>query len=255
MLQMLRVKNLALVESVMVEFQPGLNVITGETGAGKSVLLGALGLLLGDRADKSIIRTGEEQCGAEAVFHLADSSAVDEVLARHGLEPCDDGELIIRRIIASSGASKNFVNSAPSTLQVLKEVGERLVDMHGPHDHQSLLSPEFQLGILDAFGRLWESREAYERVYEEYRALEARRRELDRDGQDVAREIEMLAFQVKEVEQAALIEGEDDTVAQEQVKAANAQRIQELAGGVRNALSVWRDAQSVVAHQSAPEPS
>ena len=116
MLQSLRVKNLALVDQAEVEFQPGLNVITGETGAGKSILVGALGLLLGQRADRSVIRTGEAACSVEALFHLPESGAVDRVLEAAGLPACEENHLLLRRVVRDAGNSQNFINGAGATL-------------------------------------------------------------------------------------------------------------------------------------------
>lgn len=238
MLTTLRVKNLALVESIKVEFQPGLNVVTGETGAGKSILIGALNLLLGDRADHSLIRAGEDACGAEAAFHLADSSAVDSVLEPFGLAPCENGQLIIRRIIRSSGATQNIVNDSPVTLQVLKAIGELLVDMHGPHDHQSLLSPEFQVDLLDAFGHLWDERSAYEDVFRTIQGLEEQRAALANiGGEDVAAQIDLLGYRVKEIEEGAPVEGEEQAVEEEHKLVGNAANVLEQAGAALNALS------------------
>ncbi|MFH0953213.1 MAG: DNA repair protein RecN [Verrucomicrobiota bacterium] len=237
MLTALRVKNLAIVEHVRVEFGAGLNVITGETGAGKSILVGALNLLLGERADHSLIRAGEDACGAEASFQLADSSAVDAVLEEHGLSPCDDGQLILRRIIRASGSSQNLINDTPVTLQVLSRVGELLVDMHGPHDHQSLLSTEFQMDLLDAFGHLWDERSAYEEAFRAWQALEARRAALNAYGENVAEQIDLLQYRVKEIEEAAPVEGEEEKIEQEHRLVGNAHRILELSQGILNALS------------------
>ena len=237
MLQTLRVRNLALVEDVTVEFQPGLNVITGETGAGKSVIIGALGLLLGERADKGLIRTGADQCLAEAVFQLSDSGSVDAILDEVGMPPCEGGQLLVRRTLSTNGTGKNFINDSSTTLQVLKRVGEHLVDMHGPYDHQSLLNTEFQLDILDAFGHLWDARGAYEKLYGEYRQLQLQRKELEGSNeQEVAQQVELLSFQVKEIQDLAPVENEDEAIAKEQVQVANAQRILELAGGIQSAL-------------------
>jgi DNA repair protein RecN (Recombination protein N) len=237
MLQTLRVRNLALVEDIVVEFQQGLNVITGETGAGKSVLIGALGLLLGERADKSLIRAGADQCVAEAVFLLKDSSEVDAVLEDVGLPCCDEGQLVIRRTLTMTGSGKNLVNDSATTIQVLKRIGELLVDMHGPYDHQSLLNTDFQLDILDAFGHLWEARGAYETLYGKLRELVGQRKELEgASDQDVAQQLEMLFYQKKEIDDAAPVEGEDEAIIKEQTQVANAQRIIELTDGVRNAL-------------------
>jgi DNA repair protein RecN (Recombination protein N) len=237
MLQTLRVKNLALVENAVVDFQPGLNMITGETGAGKSILIGALGLLLGDRADKTLIRSGEDQCGAEALFALADPAAINRLLKDHGIEPCTDGQLIVRRLVAASGVSRNYINGAPATLQLVKILGDLLVDMHGPHDHQSLLSQEFQLELLDAFGRLAAAREAYAAAYAAFGELQTRRKALEGDAGDVARQIDFLRFQCRELEAAKLDEQEDAAIEQEHAVAANTQRIRELAAGIQAALA------------------
>jgi DNA repair protein RecN (Recombination protein N) len=235
MLTTLRVKNLALVESVRVDFQPGLNVITGETGAGKSILVGALNLLLGDRADRDLIRAGEDACGAEACFRLADTSAVDEILESSGLDPCEDGQLILRRIVRASGASQATLNDSPVTLQVLKRIGELLVDMHGPHDHQSLLHPEFQTDLLDAFGHSWDLRAAYEEAHARLQQLDERVRELERDGA-TAEQMDMLTYRITEIEQAAPVEGEETKVIEEHQLLGNAQRVLELGGTAVNAM-------------------
>ena len=236
MLVALRVKNLALVEQVRLDFEPGLNVITGETGAGKSILMGALHLLLGDRADKKYIRAGADACGAEAVFKLADPASLNEMLEGLGVAPCEDGQLIIRRIVKAAGGGQSLINDSPVTLQGLKQVGEQLVDMHGPYDHQSLLSPAFQLEVLDAYGHLAEAGQAYQAVFREISALEAERNELQGGDQDVAGQIEMLAFRVKEIEDVAPVEGEDEAVAQEHLTVSHAQRIIELGEGLRSGL-------------------
>jgi len=237
MLQTLRIKNLALVENLTVDFEPGLNMITGETGAGKSVLIGALGLLLGGRADKTLIRTGEEQCGAEALFNLDRPASVNALLAENGLDPCPEGQLILRRIINAAGGSRNFINGSPVTLQVLKALGDQLVDMHGPHDHQSLLSPDFQLQLLDAFGQCAAAADSYRREYDAWLALLAQRRALEGDTGQIEREIDLLRFQCQEIESAALVEGEETEIEAEHRRVANARKIIELSDGIRRALT------------------
>ena len=232
MLTSLRVKNLALVDNIRVEFKPGLNVITGETGAGKSIIIGALNLLLGDRADKGLIRSGEDACGAEAFFTLKDSSAIDEILEEFSLDPCEDGQLIIRRIVKTSGSTQNMVNDSPVTLQVLKRIGELLVDLHGPHDHQSLLSPEFQLDLLDAFGHLWTIRESYEHAYRELCELQQHKVELSGPEDGLAEQIDLLSYRAKEIEDAAPVEGEEEKIEQEHQIIGHAQRILELGNGI-----------------------
>jgi len=236
MLRTLSVKNLALVEQVSLELRPGLNMITGETGAGKSILVGALGLLLGERADKTMIRAGADACSAEAVFDLADSTDVDRVLETIGVEPCRDGELIIRRVI-KSGGGQALVNDHAVTLQVLKRIGDCLVDMHGPHDHQSLLKPEAQLAILDAFGRLQAAAGAFKQVYDEMRVLEKRREALAMDEEDVMERIDGLRYRVQDIRDARLAPDEEERLTEEHRRAAHAQQILELSSSIGNALT------------------
>ncbi len=228
MLTLLRVKNLALVEEATVAFEPGLNIITGETGAGKSILIGALYLLLGERADTSAIRAGETQCVVEATFQLAEPQAVNEILTDAGLEPCDHGLLILRRTVKAAGGGQAFVNDAPVTLPLLKRLGAHLVDLHGPHDHQSLFQPASQLDILDSFARADAERAAYAAAFARRQALLARREELAGDRGDLDAQIALYAHQVREIEEAAPVEGEEDEVRAEQQTAGHAQRILEL---------------------------
>lgn len=153
MLTTLRIKNLALVADLTLELRPGCNVITGETGAGKSIIIGALNLVLGERADRTLIRAGADSCAVEAVFDTAKlRGPLASLLEEHGLEPCEENQLVLKRIFTAAGANRQFVNGSPTTLATLAVIGEGLVDMHGPHDHQSLLHPAKQLAILDAFG-------------------------------------------------------------------------------------------------------
>lgn len=237
MLSRLTIRNLALVDRVSVEFQDGLNVITGETGAGKSLLIGALRLLLGERADRSMIRTGERSCGIEAVFELADAADVDAVLDEYGLPPCEDGRLLIRRSIRESG-SKNLVNDSPVTLPVLKTLGDVLVDMHGPYDHQSLLNPSAQLDILDAFGRLEAERTAYREHYDVFQTLEKQLAELSSlDDAALEEQIDLLAYRVNEVEEADISAENEAAVMQEHEQMANAQNILEEAQTAVGALT------------------
>ena len=152
MLSLLKIQNLALVEKLEWQLDGGLVGVTGETGAGKSVIVGALKLVLGERADKGLIRTGESSCTVEAVFYLNETTLcrVNEILEDAGVEPCEEDMLIIKRVVGQS-SNKQFVNNSPATLAVLKALGEEVVDLHGPHDHQSLLSVDRQLSMLDAY--------------------------------------------------------------------------------------------------------
>jgi DNA repair protein RecN (Recombination protein N) len=232
MLQSLRIRNLAIVEDLRVEFGDNLNVITGETGAGKSVMIGALNLILGDRADKSLIRFGADQCSVEAVFAVPAPAVLEEL----GI-PDNDGSLIIRRIITAAGTGKCFVNDSPATAQALKRIGDALVDMHGPHDHQSLFSREFQLDLLDAFGGHATPRQAYADSYRHWQQLQSDRVALAEDGRDPAQEIEFLSFQVREIQDAKLTELDEEELQREHTRVANAQRILELTGAIHAALT------------------
>jgi len=233
----LNVRNLALAEDVRVEFGPGLNIVTGETGAGKSILLGALALLLGERADRGAIRTGAEQGLAEAVFELAAPEEVNALLTELGLPPCEDGQLLLRRVVKAGGAGQQTVNDAPVTLQALKRLGELLVDMHGPHDHQSLLRNEAQLDILDAFAHLAEARAPCADAHAAARATEARRAELLAGGDDIEAQMDLLAYRIKEIEDAQPAEGEEEKIRAEHEVIGHAQRIVELANPVVGALT------------------
>ncbi len=252
MLVTLKVKNFAIVDNIKVDLSAGLNVITGETGAGKSILAGALGLVLGERADKSMIRSGENRCGVEAVFSLADSSEVDGILEDLGLDPCEEGNLVIRRIVAGEGSGRNLLNDSPVTVQTLKRIGDLLVDMHGPHDHQSLLTRENQIDLLDSYGHLWEYRTAYEDSYNRMQQLSGRIAELDCDEEQVAEQINFLLFQAKEIEDADLSE-EDENLDEEHSVAANANRIIELANTINEVLAESENSafQAMVTAQNA----
>src|SRR5438045_2266843 len=167
---LLRIKNLALVEELEWPMTPGFVAVTGETGAGKSIVIGALQLLLGERADKSLIRTGADLCTVEAVFGGAELQKLNPKLAEAGIEPCED-DLILKRTLSSTGTNRQFINGSPTTLSVLKNLGDDLVDLHGPHDHQSLLSPETQLRLLDSFARVGPQLEEYRKYYRQLQTL------------------------------------------------------------------------------------
>src|SRR5204862_7380187 len=140
LLSHLRIKNLALVEELECSMNSGFIAVTGETGAGKSIIIGALHLLLGERTDKSLIRTGTESCTVEAIFEGAELAQLTSLLHESGVES-NEGELIVKRSFSTAGTNRQFINGSPTTLGVLKSLGDELVDLHGPHDHQSLLSP------------------------------------------------------------------------------------------------------------------
>ncbi|HUA68351.1 MAG TPA: DNA repair protein RecN [Candidatus Saccharimonadales bacterium] len=238
MLTTLRIKNLALVTDLTLELQPGCNVITGETGAGKSIIIGALNLVLGERADRTLIRSGEEGCSVEAVFDVAQLRApLKKFLEENGLEPCEDGQLVLKRTFSLNGANRQFINGSPTPLSTLATIGEWLVDIHGPHDHQSLLHPAKQLLILDAFGRLEKQRETFGRLAHRRAALAAEKSALIVDEKTYAQQLDLLRFQVQETNIAQLQPGEDERVEQEFNRASNAARLLQLSQAAVDTLS------------------
>lgn len=237
MLSVLKIRNLALVEDVTWELAEGLVGVTGETGAGKSIIVGALKLILGERADRSLIRTGQEACTVEASFHLNDARSVNAVLEEAGLEPCQDGELIVKRTMSASGANKQFVNCSPVTIQVLKSLGEFLVDLHGPHDHQSLNSRERQIEMLDKFAGIEEHLTQYESAWKEWRAAATELDELENSERASSQQIDMLKFQANEIASANLKVGEEEEIESKHRIAANGARLAELCGAITCRLS------------------
>ncbi|MBM3839291.1 MAG: DNA repair protein RecN [Verrucomicrobia bacterium] len=238
MLATLRIKNLALVADMTVDFNAGYNVITGETGAGKSILIGALNLVLGERADRTLIRSGAEGCSVEAVFQVARmQTLLQPFLENHGLEPCEEGQLVIKRTFTAAGTNRQFINGTPTTLQILATLGESLVDIHGPHEHQSLIHPAKQLAILDAFGALRASREHFAELVRRREALLEEKAALIIDEQTYARQLELLRFQVKEIRAANLMPGEEEQVDLEYRRASNAARLLELARAAQGLIS------------------
>ena len=229
MLTTLRIKNLALVADLTLELQPGYNVITGETGAGKSILIGALSLLLGERADRTLIRSGEDGCSVEAVFDVSRLRApLKSFLDENGLEPCEDGHLVVKRVFTAAGSNRQFVNGSPTTLNILAALGEWLVDIHGPHDHQSLLHPSRQLDILDAFGNLGEPRAAFAELVRRRATLETEKTALIVDEKTYAQQLDLLRFQVREISEARLQPDEEARVEQDYRRASNAAKLIEF---------------------------
>jgi DNA repair protein RecN (Recombination protein N) len=242
MLTTLRIKNLALVSDLTLQLQPGYNVITGETGAGKSIIIGALNLLLGERADRTLLRAGCDSCAVEAVFDLHHDRGVPAgFFEENGLEPCADHQLILKRVFTAAGANRQFVNGSPTTLQVLAALGQELVDMHGPHEHQSLLHPGRQLDILDAFAGLVPMRERFAALVRQSRQLEEQKAALIVDERTYAQQLDLLRFQVHEITSARLQPEQEERVEQDCKRAANAARLLELTQAALNLLGEQDD--------------
>ena len=238
MLTTLRIKNLALVADLTLELQPGCNVITGETGAGKSIIIGALNLVLGERADRTLIRSGSESCSVEAVFETARLRVpLKSFLEENGLEPCEENQLVLKRTFTSAGANRQFINGSPTTLAILTTLGQGLVDIHGPHDHQSLLHASKQLSILDAFGNLQSGRDAFAELVRRRAMLEAQKSALIIDEKTYAQQLDLLRFQVTEITTAQLQPSEEAQVQSDYQRASNASKLLELSQTALDLLS------------------
>ena len=227
MLRSLRIRNLALVEKLEWELAAGFTAVTGETGAGKSVILGALKFLLGERADRGVVRSGAPSAGIEAVFSLADTAEIDTLLEETGVDPCQDGELILKRSIAAEGAGRQFINGSPCNLSVLKELGTRLVDLHGPHDHQSLFSRREQTLLLDRFSEALPERNDYLECRADTALARRELEELEATSGGEER-VSQLQQEVDEITSANLAEGEEESLNARYKAASNSRRLIEL---------------------------
>lgn len=233
MITRLSISNLAIIEKAEVDFAPGLNVLTGETGSGKSVIMGAIGLALGARSDASSVRDGEENSRIEAEFEVGEKrDLVNSVLSDAGLPNCEDGELIIRRVFSGSGAGKVWVNDSRTTLTTLKNLARVLVDIHGARANQSLLEESFQRHTLDKSAKI--DLEEYSKAWRE---LAAKRSEIDSLLSSTASEdeLDLLRYQVGELE-AARLTIEDDEIEERHAAAAHAEEIVELASSIADVL-------------------
>jgi DNA repair protein RecN (Recombination protein N) len=235
-LTLLRIRNLALVEELEWQMAPGFVAVTGETGAGKSIIIGALQLLLGERADKSLIRTRADLCTVEAVFSGKGLQKLNPQLAEAGIEPCEN-DLILKRTLSSTGTNRQFINASPTTLSVLKNLGDELVDLHGPHDHQSLLSPETQLRLLDSFARGEQQLEEYRKYYRQLQILLVEHAALNTAETAREQELDLLRHQITEIESAKLVAIEEEEIEKRYKLASNSKRLIELASAIANKLS------------------
>ena len=228
MLALLKIRNLALVDELVWEPASGFLGITGETGAGKSVIMGGISLAMGDRADKSLIRSGESQCTLEALFTLPHPQAVNEQLEEAGVPPCEEGALIIRRTITPTG-NRQFINNTPVTLNLLRQVAAGLVDMHHPESHRSLTSQERQLAMLDAFAEAESRLQAYATAYRAWLAARAEHRALLESEAAGERELDFLRHQIEEIEQADFSSDEVAGLEENWQRARNAGRLRDAA--------------------------
>jgi DNA repair protein RecN (Recombination protein N) len=228
MLQELVVENYAVVERLRIHFHGGLNLLTGETGSGKSIVVDALGLLLGSRASADMVRTGESRARVAGIFDVRDHTAIRRLLEPSGLE-IEEGELLVEREILAGGKSRAFVGSRPVAVSLLKELAPYLGDIHGQHDQQLLFLAEAQRDMLDTFAANREPLDRAAALYRQWRAAAAELEELERSEQEKLRLLDLWSFQRKEIESAALKPDEDVALENERRVLQNVQRLEEAA--------------------------
>lgn len=224
MLAELHIRNLAIIDELHISFSPGLNILTGETGVGKSIIVNAIQLLLGGRPQQEMVRSGEEEGMVEALFDLAAEPTLLEGLRQKGI---GGEELVLKRLISSRGKSRAYINGELATLQMLSSVAEEVINIYGQHHAQILRRPERHLDLLDEFGGLLPLREGYQRALRELRDVLGRIREIEADRERREREKELFAFQLKELKAAHLREGEEEELRSRRSVLRNLQRIME----------------------------
>jgi DNA repair protein RecN (Recombination protein N) len=240
MLCELRIRNFALIEQLSLRLAPGLNVLTGETGAGKSIIVGALSLLLGERASSDVVRAGTDRASIEGVFELGEDNGIARLLDERGID-VEDGLLVLKREVAAEGRSRAWINGTPATASLLGELGRLLVDLHGQHEHQTLLRRDEQRAILDAYSG---SEELAAAVAAAHRSMQEVRRQiadLETRRREVAQRADFLRFQADEILAAELSAGEEDTLEETARRLSHAEELISLASGLADALATADD--------------
>ena len=214
MLLEISIKNFAIIEEISLHFDQGMTVLTGETGAGKSIIIDAMNMMLGSRATTDVIRHGATKAEIEGLFSLENSSAIEAIFEEQGLELTD--ELIIRREILQNGRSVSRVNGQLVNLSVLKAIGQHLVDIHGQHDQEELMRPQLHIAMLDEFGDedFVALKAFYQETFDHYRQLRKQVLTLHKNQEEHKARIEMLEFQMAEIDSASLKTGEDKALHQ-----------------------------------------
>jgi DNA repair protein RecN (Recombination protein N) len=234
MIKSLEIKDYALIEHIQVEFFPGLNIITGETGAGKSILIDAMGLLLGDRASSEVVRKGAAKSFVEGIFDVTDNEKVKSILEENEIE--FQNELIIRREISQKGNNRCFVNDTPVSLNVVKELGDILVDLHGQHEHQSLLRTETHIDFLDNYSGNQSTLEKYRFVYSELKSKEKELKDLLAKEKTIKEKKEIYQFQLQEIEAVNPQLNEDQALINELNILENSEKLLQLSEEIYNIL-------------------
>jgi len=224
MLKALSIKNIAVIENVSIDFESGFNILTGETGAGKSIIIDSLNLLKGERAQKNIIRNGETKARVDGIFELTNKESED-ICTILGIDAED--ELLISREISSDGKGSVRVNGIPVTLAMLKAAGERLITIHGQHDNTNLLSRKTHIGFLDSYGRedISGAKEEYKVLHREISDLQKTIDAIDTDEKDAQKKAELLEFQIEEIDMSGIFVGEDDELEERKTVLENAYKI------------------------------
>ena len=228
MLKHLHIRNFAVAQNVDIDFQNGLNIITGETGAGKSILVGAISAVLGGRVFTEVVRTGAEKATVEAIFDIRNLPQVQKKLSAKGLQ--ENHELFLRREIFAKGNTRAFVNDVPVTVSTVAEIGDYLVDIHGQNQHQSLLRKETHRYFLDAFGKAHSLLEKVSQAYARLRSVESELRKLENRKKELEEKYELFQFQLNEIEQAHLTPGEEEKLESDRRILMNTEKIFSLAG-------------------------
>ncbi len=244
MLISLTVKDYAIIESLELNFVQGFSILTGETGAGKSIIIGALGMVLGERTTSNVIRHGATRCEVAACFDIKKIKDLPEVLKEFGIE--FDDELIIRREVSAEGRSRAFVNSVSVTLNVLEKIGNLLVDVHGQHSHQTLVYPEEQRSMVDRYGKLTNYVNNIAGIYTEYSKLLQEKQKLDTSENERLQKIDLYKFQLQEISNATLTDDNEEQLEQEYNRLANAEK---LAGFINNTVDSLSENESSVLSQ------
>jgi DNA repair protein RecN (Recombination protein N) len=226
MLKSFEVKDYALIEHISVEFGNGLNIITGETGAGKSILIDAMSLLLGERASSEVVRKGAQKSLVEGIFNVKGNKKVKSILEANEIEFSDD--LIIRREISLKGSNRCFINDTPVNLNLVKDIGNLLVDLHGQHEHQSLLRTETHIDYLDEFGDYQDLLHQYKDVYSELLSKENELKELKEKESSIKEKKDFYSFQIKEIDNISPEEDEEEKLAAELKILENSEKLSEL---------------------------
>ncbi|MFL5382326.1 MAG: DNA repair protein RecN [Longimicrobiaceae bacterium] len=236
MLTELRIRNFALIDRLSVQLGPGLNVLTGETGAGKSIIVGALSLLLGERASSEVVRAGEERASIEGVFEVDGRDEVMRLLDERGIE-VEEGVLVLKREVAAEGRSRAWVNGTPATAGLLGELGRMLVDLHGQHEHQTLLRRDEQRAILDVYAGSGALLAQVRAAHGSVAGLRREMAELERRRREALQRADFLRFQADEIEAAALKPGEEETLEEEARRLSHSEELTSLSAALYDALA------------------